>query len=230
MDLTRHADTYWAAKDDSVDRERLRFLADHVPEGTSVLIVDGGPGMLADALLDRGHHVRLTDASALAVERARAKGHGAFAIDTDDAPLPFGDGTFGCVISDSAIEHRFFPEKALAECVRVLHPGGTFLLLVPNVAHWRHRLWLLLGRWPDVEGGATDRCHLRLFALPQLRRAVRALGLRIERVRGFPSLWVKGLYPAVFRAPGVRGFYRLLTRLRPSLFGRDLLLVCRKPS
>ncbi|MEM1347137.1 MAG: hypothetical protein AAGI01_01180, partial [Myxococcota bacterium] len=34
-------------------------------------------------------------------------------VDTDDDPLPFPDATFSCVVSDSAIEHRYYPEKAL---------------------------------------------------------------------------------------------------------------------
>ena len=58
---------------------------------------------------------------------------------------------------------------------------------------------------------------------------VRAEGLTPNKLRGFPSLWVKGLYPKLFRAPGIRSLYNGLTRLRPTLFGRDVLLVCEKP-
>jgi SAM-dependent methyltransferase len=228
MDLTRLADAYWSAKDDRVDRERLRLLVDRIPARSAVLIVDGGPGMLAEMVRERGFEVRMTDVSAVAVERARAKGIDAQPLDTDDAPLPFADAAFDCVISDSAIEHRYFPEKALAECARVLKPEGTFLLLLPNIAHWRHRLWLLRGRFPEIKDGPSDRCHLRHFALPDLRPPLRDLGFRVDSVLGFPSLWVKGLYPPFFRLAGFRHFYAFLTRLRPTLFGRDLLLVCRK--
>lgn len=228
MDLTRFADTYWDAKDDRVDVERLDLLIGRVPEGASVLVVDGGPGMLARRLADRGFDVRMTDVSAHATERARKKELDARHVDTDDAPLPFEANTFGCVISDSAIEHRYYPEKAVAECARVLAPGGRFLLLVPNIGHWRQRLSMVFGSFPEIKDGPSDWCHLRHFGLPQLRGLVRAHGFRIERVLGFPSLWVKGLYASPFRAPGVRHVYRGLTWLRPSLFGRDLLLVCEK--
>ena len=87
-------------------------------------------------------------------------------------------------------------------------------------------MWLLAGRFPEVRDGPSDPCHLRFFALPGLRRQLVGLGFRIRRVRGSASLWVKGLYPSFFRAPGVRQVYGLLARLRPSLFARDLLLVC----
>jgi len=230
MDLTRHADTYWAAKDDTVDGERLEFLMRFVPDGAPVLVVDGGPGMLAARLKERGHDVCMTDVSGHAVERARAKGLVAEQVDTDDAQLPHADDSFPCVISDSAIEHRYWPEKAVGECARVLAPGGTFILLVPNVAHWRYRLGLLFGRFPEIEGAASDRAHLRMLALPEARRLVRAVGLDVRSIRGFPSLWVKGLYPRFLRAPGISAVYRGLCRLRPTLFGRDVMLVCRKPA
>ncbi len=230
MDLTRHADEYWRGKDDSVDAERQELLVRLASAAGETLVVDGGPGMLAERLRDAGHRVLMTDVSAHAVERARAKGLEASQLDTDDDPLPYDSGRFACVISDSAIEHRFHPQAAVTECARVLAPGGVFILLVPNIAHWRHRLQLLCGRLPEVKDGPTDRCHLRMLALPELRRWVVDAGLQVRSVRGFPSLWVKGLYPAMLRAPLIRGLYRGLCRLRPSLFARDVILVCSKPS
>jgi SAM-dependent methyltransferase len=158
------------------------------------------------------------------------KGLVAIQVDTDDQPLPFADGRFPCVISDSALEHRYFPGKGLSECARVLSPGGTFLLLLPNIAHWRHRMQLLFGRLPEVVGGPTDRCHLRFFALPEMKQMVRGAGLVTESVHGYASLWVKGLYPAVFRCFPLKQLYPKLVWLRPSLFGRDLILVCKKPA
>jgi SAM-dependent methyltransferase len=228
MDLTRFADEYWAAKDDAVDQERLGVLCGLVPAGARVLVVDAGPGMLPARLREAGHEVVMTDLSEHACERARAKGLEVHRVDTDDERLPFADGAFDCVVSDSAIEHRYYPRRALEEAARVLRPGGRLVLLVPNIAHWRYRLWLLCGRLPEVEGGPSDWCHLRFFGAVEARRMLRELGLTVGRTRGFPSLWVKGLYPKVFRAPGVKQLYGVLTRLRPTLFGRDVILVGRK--
>lgn len=230
MDLTRFADEYWERKDDRVDGARLDVLMAQVPAGSRVLVVDGGPGMLAARLVERGHEVVMTDLSQHAVGRAQAKGLTAHHLDTDDDPLPFDSHSFDCVISDSAIEHRYYPEKAVGECARVLRPGGTFVLLVPNIAHWRHRLWLLFGRFPEVIDGPSDRCHLRLFGASEAKGMVRNAGLKVTGIKGFDSLWVKGLYPKVFRAPGVRALYRGLTRLRPQFFGRDVILICRRPN
>ncbi|MGH2522572.1 MAG: class I SAM-dependent methyltransferase [Anaerolineales bacterium] len=58
------------------------------------------------------------------------------------AGLPFADSTFDAVTCLEALE--FFPQAraALAECVRVLRPGG--LLLVTNRVGWE--AWLMPGR------------------------------------------------------------------------------------
>jgi SAM-dependent methyltransferase len=229
VDLSREADRYWAAKDDRVDSERLDHLIALVPAGARVLVVDGGPGMLAKRLAERGFPVAMTEISAHAVGRALAKGLDARRADTDEEALPFEDGSFGCVISDSAIEHRYFPGRAVAECVRVLAPGGILVLSVPNIAHWRHRWWLLTGRFPEIPGGPTDPSHLRHFTLGAVLALVRSHGLRPVRVTGFPSLWVKGLVPRLFRVPGFRALYRGLCHLCPSLFARDVTVAAMKP-
>lgn len=228
MDLTKFADEYWAAKDDRVDYDRLELYIRHIPQGAEVLVVDGGPGMLAALIRKRGFSVCMTDLSQHAVERARAKRLVAHQLDTDDAPLPFAAERFDCVISDSAIEHRYYPERAVRECVRVLRPGGVFLVMVPNIGHWRHRAQMLRGRLPTVPHTATDASHLRFFGLADIRRMLTRQPLTIVGVEGAPSLWVRGLYPKFMRAPGIGTLYRQLTRLRPSFFARDLLLVGRK--
>ncbi len=230
MDLTRYADDYWSQKDDRVDYDRLRHLLSFAPKTGRALVIDGGPGMLAVELRQLGHEVVNTDASALAMERSEAKGLTSLAQDLDNGPLPLPDASFDLVVSDSAIEHRFHSLRALDEASRLLLPGGTFLLLVPNIAHWRYRLALLFGRFPEIEGAASDRCHLRFFALPELKRELAVRSLSLQRVSGFASLWVKGLYPRVLRAPLIRNLYGGLVWLRPSLFGRDLILVAKKPT
>ena len=46
--------------------------------------------------------------------------------------LPFAEGSFASVLSVHSIEHIPDPERALAEVVRVLAPGGRAVLLTPN--------------------------------------------------------------------------------------------------
>lgn len=230
MELCEFYDSYWASKDDSVDQGRLDLLVDLIREGENVLEVDCGPGMLAQRLQDKGANVTATDLSLVAVERARQKGLNVSQVSLDDGSLPFSDGSFDAVVSDSAIEHLFFTREGLAECVRVLRTGGRLVVLLPNIAHWRYRLWLLGGRFPYIKDSPTDPTHIRFFTLPEARRLCERLGLTVSRCDGSASLWVRGLYPSLLRRRFIRTVYRWSARLWPSLLARDFILVCEKRS
>ncbi len=228
MNFAAFYDAYWQQQGDTFDRRRQARLARHVHPGDRVLQVDCGPGVLAAQLMAQGASVVGTDLSAEAVRRARGRGVAAQQLDLDDAPLPFPDGQFDVVLSDSQIEHRVDYAHYLDECVRVLRPGGRLVLCVPNTAHWRVRWWLLRGHFPYVEHTPTDWLHLRFFTLPDLRRLLTEREVRLEVVDGSSSLWVRGLYPDWLRRGLPARLYEHLTACRPTLFGRDLILVGRK--
>lgn len=80
----------------------------------------------------------------------------------DGQRLPFEDGSFDLVFSEFVFEHLPEPEVALEEIDRVLRPGGSFVVLVPNPRHyyaritdltpfWFHKLWLQLQGAESVE-------------------------------------------------------------------------------
>lgn len=85
-------------------------------------------------------------------------------IGGDASALPFKNGTFDMVFSEYAFEHILDPWIALKEVDRVLAPGGSVLILVPNRKHyyawlarltplWFHRLWL---RWRSGSSAHID--------------------------------------------------------------------------
>lgn len=228
MDFEAFYDAYWQQQGDRFDQRRQGQLARHVYAGDRVLQVDCGPGVLAARLAGQGAQVLGTDLSAEAVRRAQARGVDAVQVNLDRQPLPFADASFDAVVSDSQIEHRVDYARYLDECARVLRPGGRLALCVPNAAHWRVRWWLLTGHFPYVEHTPTDWLHLRFFTLPDLRRLLAGRGLAVEQVDGSASLWVAGLYPAWLRGGLAARVYERLTRWRPTLFGRDLILLARK--
>lgn len=80
----------------------------------------------------------------------------------DGQRLPFAADKFDLVFSEYVFEHLPHPESALAEIDRVLRPGGSFIVLVPNPAHyyariadltpfWFHRFWFRLKGIEDHE-------------------------------------------------------------------------------
>lgn len=228
MDLVTYYNRYWLDKDDSVDYGRLKLIIDHINPGDKILDVDCGPGMLSMKLKEKGAIVKGTDISTVAVERAREKGLDAVQVDLDTEVLPFEDNYFDCVISDSSIEHIFYYEKAIKECARVTRLGGKFILLTPNIGHWRYRLWLLFGRFPYIKNSPSDITHLRFMTIYEVKKICLQYGMTIKKLDGSASLWVKGLYPGFFRAPIIKQIYTKFARKFPSLFARDIILICEK--
>jgi SAM-dependent methyltransferase len=49
--------------------------------------------------------------------------------------LPFADASFSTILSYDVLEHVEDPERCLAECARVLAPGGLFFLVFPPYYH-----------------------------------------------------------------------------------------------
>jgi SAM-dependent methyltransferase len=83
-----------------------------------------------------------------------------------DAPkLPFGNGTFGLVLSQETMEHVADPFQAVREMERVLGANGVLYLQAPFV----------LGYHPDPED------YWR-FTHSGLQRLIEQAGLRCERV------------------------------------------------
>lgn len=227
MDFATYYDRYWEEIGDTFDHERLQVIAARVPRGAKVLEVDCGPGVLAAKMRDeRGAAVQGTDFSPVAVRRARERGIPCHLVTLDNGErLPFEDDTFDTVVSNNAIEHRFRHEWALDECVRVLAPGGRFILCLPNAAHWLCRWWLLTGRFPIVRHSPTDSTHLRMFTIPDARALLEARGLRVVDVDGSASLWARTFYPEWVRKHRLRPLYTRLTHRWPGLFSRDFVLV-----
>jgi methionine biosynthesis protein MetW len=229
MNLAQFYDAYWTKTDDTIDLERLDLIARRIRQGEKVLEIDCGPGVLASRMRERGAAVVATDLSIVAVERARAKGIAAQQVDLDTESLPYPDDTFDTVVSNSMMEHRFFPERTLDEAVRVLRSGGRFVACLPNMAHWICRWWVLTGRFPYVKNSPTDFLHLRFFTVAEAKALCRARGLEVTELDGSASLWAREFYPPLIRSRRLRRVYSWLAHRWPSLFARDFVIVCHKP-
>ncbi len=74
-------------------------------------------------------------------------------IQGDAATIPFEEESFDLVFTEMVFEHLAQPWDVLTEIDRILKPGGSVLILVPNPLHyyaqvsdltpfWFHELWL----------------------------------------------------------------------------------------
>jgi hypothetical protein len=88
------------------------------------------------------------------------------------------------------------------------------------------RISLLLGRFEYGKRGILDITHRRLFTFNTLRRAMRAAGFEIQRSEG-----IVVPMPFIFGRPALSNvalaINRALVRLRPTLFGFQILLLAK---
>jgi methionine biosynthesis protein MetW len=127
------------------------------------------------------------------VDRARSKGFRAQVIDLNSQPLPYRDGDFDAVTMLAVLEHVFDPYFIVAELHRVLRPGGTLVIAVPNAASFTNRLRILLGRIPVTSADpGWDGGHLHYFTRHAFDRLLQAGGFDVlERRTSGGRSWMR---------------------------------------
>jgi len=156
--------------------------------GELVLDLGSGPGRHAFETMRRGARVVLCDYDTGELAQARTlagamadAGEVGVPVDRimattqgDGVFLPFPDDTFDRIIAAEVLEHIPDDEGAISELHRVLKPGGTIAVTIP--AWFPEKVcWALSDEYhaPHVPGG-----HVRIYTENELRRKLRATGLR----------------------------------------------------
>ena len=110
---------------------RYRFAKTHVR------------GRVVDVACGTGYGTAILEAvgvdlSMEALEHARSRQVRLVAADAQR--MPFGTGSLDVVVSFETIEHLPDPGRFVADCLRVLKPGGLLLCSTPNRELWSPRL------------------------------------------------------------------------------------------
>jgi ubiquinone/menaquinone biosynthesis C-methylase UbiE len=194
-------DSAAAARDyDAMDHREVneRFVADFLiawPGGQSVLDVGSGTAQIPIALCRRALAVEVVAIDAarhmidLACDNvARAGLQNRIRLEQTDAKqLPFPDGSFEAVISNSIVHHIPRPEAVLAEIVRVTRRGGS--LFVRDLARPADEP-ALLALVEQYAAGAND--HQRQMFGDSLHAALTVGEMRdLVATLGFPPEGVR---------------------------------------
>jgi glycosyltransferase involved in cell wall biosynthesis len=195
----------------SVILEMMRVL----PPGR-VLDLGCSGGLFAERLEALGHEVTGVDYVEVPGVRERCT---RFLLADLERGLPEGiDGGYDYVVAGDVIEHLSRPERVLEQLRTILRPEGQVLLSVPNFGHWYSRLRVALGIFDYDRRGILDETHLRFFTRTSLRRTVRSAGYDVLSISatGAPFWSVLG---GGVPAKALGGLSKLLTRVRPTIFG-----------
>lgn len=112
-----------------VKAAKIQAVLDIDLDGKELLDLGTGSGYLAEYFLECGAKVSAAD-----TDGYRYSSRAPF-YQIEGETLPFADASFDLVISNHVLEHvgdREAQEKNLAEIYRILRPGGTLYLGVPN--------------------------------------------------------------------------------------------------
>jgi glycosyltransferase involved in cell wall biosynthesis len=209
---------------------KLDFASTHsrvlelVPEKASVLDLGSGIGAVGSALKKKNCTVIGCD-----VERGiLTEAFDQFFLTDLNRGLPdVGREHLDYILALDVIEHLAAPEDFLDQ-LRALaaRSGALVILTTANIGFIAMRISLLLGRFEYGKRGILDLTHTRLFTFNTLRRAMQAAGFEIERSEGvvapMPFIFGRSLLSKILLA-----INRALVRLRPQLFGFQILLFAK---
>ena len=153
-----------------------------------------------------------------------------FSTTVEGANLP--DGSYDAIVCADVLEHLPDPHAVLKQLVKAATPDATFLISVPNIAHFSVRLMLLAGRFPKFERGILDRTHLQFFTRDTAEQMLKSAGLKIEKVTatGVPleHLWAGGEGRALFKL--IRGCQNIAVDIVPRFAGYQWVFQARPRS
>jgi 2-polyprenyl-3-methyl-5-hydroxy-6-metoxy-1,4-benzoquinol methylase len=200
-------------------------VVDLVPIGARVLDLGSGMGAVGAALKD----TKLCFVTGCDAERGALtwKFDHFFVADLNQGLPNVAGHSFDYILVLDVIEHLSSPEDFLDQ-LRALaaETGARVILTTANIGFIVMRLSLLLGRFEYGKRGILDLTHTRLFTFNTLRRAMLAAGFDVEHSEG-----VVVPMPFIFGTSRVSNILlrmnRWLVRLRPTLFGFQILMVAK---
>lgn len=152
----------------------------YVPNGR-LLDVGCGAGTYLARMRELGWDVYGVDLSQDAARVAKER----YGIPVEVGMLPevrYSEGMFAVVTMNHVIEHVPDPLAYLAECWRILAPGGQLIIHTPNMVSFASRLF---GKnWKALDPPR----HLVLFSPSTLRACVQRSGFCVVRERSYPYL------------------------------------------
>jgi 2-polyprenyl-3-methyl-5-hydroxy-6-metoxy-1,4-benzoquinol methylase len=151
----------------------VRFLA--ARPGGRLLDVGCGSGDWLMFMRGLGWQVSGNDFDANAVKTAQGRG-----LDVECASLEqqkHPGGAFDAVTLSHVIEHVPDPVQTLAECRRILKPGGKLVLFTPNASSLSHRVFK-----NDWRGLEPPR-HLHVFSTESMRPLLERAGFQNISIR-----------------------------------------------
>ncbi|NOX58078.1 MAG: class I SAM-dependent methyltransferase [Planctomycetes bacterium] len=221
-----------------------RILELMKPIQGKVLDIGCFDGTIAGKIIKQGDkEVYGMDRMASALELAKTHGVKTIHADIDEQNTDFADGYFDAALATGVLDSLFDPDGVIEELNRVLKPGGTLIVSLPNLACLSNRTLMFFGKPPwQVQAGAREGLGtMRYFTMGTLTDLVERCGFKVTHREAnavvfpfarfgfsrFPIL--RGLFGAPGTWENKRIFFnRTLAKLFPNLGERLLVVAVKK--
>lgn len=151
-------------------------------------------------------------------------------INIEQDPLPDKyQNLFDAIIFSHILEHLIDPTETIRKLLPYLKPNGKIIIALPNIAHWRERWKLTLGKFEYTDSGVMDKTHLHFYtfytAPKYLIDPIKELKIENHLVNGSVPL-------AFFRhhlltTAMKKWIDRLGAKYMPNLFGGEIFIIAR---
>ncbi len=211
----------------------LRYITKHVPQGSTILDVGCGIGIIDIALSLLGYVVTgvdkflfeennvftVQDLSGLQSMWQQQGIH----ITSKDILTESMDETYDAVISIATIEHQKDPKGFIEGLLKPLKKGGVLYIATPSISHVLNRVRFIFGRSPMqahlpnfFKKGEQYEGHWREYTLRELMQMYQWLHIEILEARNIQSMkpkfsvtkphtWHKNLFRLLaYMVPGAR--------------------------
>jgi len=192
---------------------RNRIFVELAAQGRRILECGCSTGYLSRHLAERGCTVTGIEIDADAAEQARQWCERVLVTDLNNLEWMNGLARdYDTILFGDVLEHLVHPEIVLRKASELLAPGGRVIVCLPNIAHWRIRASLLMGRFEYTPTGIMDVTHLRFFTPKSARKFIEDSGYDVISTH------------LIVGGGRIGGHIR---RLLPGLFTRQMIFVAR---
>ena len=198
-------------------------------ENIRVLDVGCGSGDNASILHQKGYKVDGITISKMELEAATPFLESGYLYNLElGLPAELKEGVYDYVICSHVLEHICYPEKLITDIRRVLKPGGSLIVALPNIMHYKSRLQLFKGNFNYKDSGLWDYTHFRWYTYKTGKQLLEQYGFQVVLATVTGDIPAKSVLGKILPEALMKKIYGVLAGSSKGLFGYQLLYKANK--
>ncbi|MGB8193510.1 MAG: class I SAM-dependent methyltransferase [Chitinophagaceae bacterium] len=193
-----------------------------------VLDVGCGAGSLAAVLQAKGMIVDGITISSEEINAARPYLRNAYLQNLENGLPADVAGGYDAVICSHVLEHICYPDKLLKDIKAALRPGGSLIVALPNIMHYKSRMQLINGNFKYQAQGLWDYTHFRWYTFKTAIKLLESHGFVVEHASVSGDMPFSSVFSKVLPKGLRQSIYKGLTSISKGFFGYQLLYKARK--